>query len=67
MLFLEYHTTTRQQTLIEKEIITFQHSPLTFSLFCEIVGLQLLYNVHKSDAIFRLINKPLQMSRGRDM
>ena len=34
ILFLEHHATTRQQTMMEKGIITFEHnSPRTFSRF----------------------------------
>ena len=42
---LEHHATTRQQTIMEKIIVTFKHiSPLIFfSILCEIAGNQLLY------------------------
>ena len=34
ILFLEHYTTTRQQTMMDKEIITFKHnSPLMFPRF----------------------------------
>ena len=44
ILFLEHHETTRQQTMMEKGIITFKRfSPKTFSqFFCKIVDNQLL-------------------------
>ena len=46
ILLLKHHATTRQLTMVEKEVITFKHnSPLNFfSILCEIADNQLLYN-----------------------
>ena len=66
ILFLEHRPKTRQQAMMEKGIITFKHNfSLTFSR-----SLRNCWQptaVHISDAIFRLINAPLRMCRGREM
>ena len=50
----------------KKGMITFKHnSPLTFSRFLQNSWQPTA--VHKSDAIFRLINMPLRMCREREM
>ena len=59
--FLEHHVTVRQQTMMEKEIITFKHKLFSFnvlSILCEIDDNQL--PVHKCDAVIRLINMLLR-------
>ena len=64
--FLEYHVTTRQETIMEKGIITFKHNfRLTF--FDSLQNCWQPTDVHKREAIIRLINTLLQMCRGRKM
>ena len=47
ILLLKHHATTKQQTMMEKGIITFKHTVTisfdVFSILCEIAGNQLLY------------------------
>ena len=66
MLVLKHHPPTRQQTMMEKGMITFKHnSPLTFSRFFANCWQPTI--AQRSDATFRLIDTPLRMCRGRDM
>ena len=66
ILLLKHHVTTRQQTMMEKGIITFKHNYLSM-LFRFFAKLQAPTAVHLSEAIFRLIDTPLRMCRGRDI
>ena len=58
ILLLEHHGMTRQQTMMEKEIITSKHnSPLIFfQFFAKLLEINFR---HKSDPTFGLIDSPL--------
>ena len=65
VLFLEYHVTASQQTMMQKGTIKFKHN-FSWTFFCFFLrNYWQPTTVHKSDAIIRLINMPLQMCRGR--
>ena len=67
--FLEHQVTTRQQTIMEKGIITFKHNNYSRLKFSQDSLLNCWQStaMHKCDAIIRIIDMPLRMCREREM